>query len=529
MKIADPARAAACCILAAAGLAACAEAGDTPIVKTASGPVIGRVEGEVAVFRGIPYAAPPVGPHRWRRPRPVEKWTRPRRCTAFAPACPQKPDAPAAVPAPHDEDCLYLNVWTPAKVPARRLAVMVWLHGGDFRGGAGSHPRFDGAALAAEGVVVVSLNYRLGPFGFLAHPAIAGEEESGRSGNWGLMDQLAALRWVRANIAAFHGNAGNVTLFGHGAGGVSVCSLMTCRFANGLFHKAICHSALVPLRIRGRTGQRFSARAAGLALERRLLGKDAPSAAPAVLRAMRAQGAEAVLAAAGAVRPLPGAGARELLFRDGLVLRAPPARAFEMSAQRPMPLMIGTVADEGSQLFGNRRNLRVAQLRRLLGALFGRRADAAMKLYNVTGDASAAEAARRAVADLYAARARTIARAHALVQPHTYVYRFSRVPPLPAGRKLGAFRGADLHYLFGTFGGRSLPPADRKLAEAMRAYWIAFARTGTPKAEGLPDWPAYDLLAEKHLVLDTDIRPADKLRQAACDLIDAAETDRGLR
>lgn len=223
-------------------------------VQTTSGPITGTPLNDVLVFKGIPYAKPPVGPLRWRAPVPPEPWDQPRAMTDYGPSCPQPRASMGGwdrhvFPIHQSEDCLYLNVWTPAKAPSDRLPVMVWIHGGGFVQGSGSMRFYDGQNLARRGVVVVTLNYRLGPFGFFNHPALQTESDDGSAGNYGLRDQIAALKWIQDNIAALGGDPGNVTIFGESAGGVSVATLMTSPPAQGLFHKAIAQSGAVPQRV----------------------------------------------------------------------------------------------------------------------------------------------------------------------------------------------------------------------------------------------------------------------------------------
>lgn len=210
-----------------------------------SGPINGVQEGGVWVYKGIPYAAPPVGELRWKEPQPAEPWKEVRPCTEFGPACPQpSSDDQGGFMAVGEtsEDCLYLNVWSPAETPGERLPVMVWIHGGAFRTGAGSQAVYDGVNLAEKDVVVVTINYRLGPLGFFAHPLLTEESPNGSSGNYGLLDQVAALEWVERNIASFGGDPDNVTVFGESAGAMSICDLMASPLAEGLFDRAIVQS-----------------------------------------------------------------------------------------------------------------------------------------------------------------------------------------------------------------------------------------------------------------------------------------------
>ena len=230
--------------LLAIALTAAAPADQAPVAATDSGAVRGIVADGVASFKGIPYAAPPVGPLRWHSPVPVQPWTGTRDASGYGNDCVQGrfPGDIANTSQPMSEDCLFLNVWTPRPAPGAKLAVMVYIHGGGYASGSGSSAILDGTRLAARGVVVVTLNYRLGRFGFFAHPALTREAGGGPTGNWGLMDQLAALKWVQHNIAAFGGDPAKVTIFGESAGGASVNRLMTSPAAKGLFVQGIAAS-----------------------------------------------------------------------------------------------------------------------------------------------------------------------------------------------------------------------------------------------------------------------------------------------
>ncbi len=218
------------------------------LVHLDSGPITGARQANIWSYKGIPYAAPPVGNLRWKPPQPVAAWTSPRACTSYGPACPQPTGGellPSLAVGATSEDCLYLNVWSPAHNPSQKLPVMVWIHGGSFVTGAGSLSVYDGANLAGKGVVVVTINYRLGPLGFLALPALSKESPQGVSGNYGLLDQIAALRWVQKNIAGFGGDPARVTVFGESAGAISVLDLMVSPLAKGLFQRAIAESGIL--------------------------------------------------------------------------------------------------------------------------------------------------------------------------------------------------------------------------------------------------------------------------------------------
>ncbi len=478
-------------------------------IQTHSGPVTGKDVGEVRAYLGIPYAAPPVGPLRWKPPVDPAPWTAPRACRAFGRACPQPTRRGVQTPTDQNEDCLTLNVWTAARA-GDKLPVMVWIHGGGFYVGSSSQDLYDGAALAKRGVVVVSINYRLGVLGFLAHPDLTAESSDKSSGNYGLRDQIFALEWVRKNIAAFGGDGGCVTIFGESAGGVSVCCLLSSPLAKGLFHRAIAQSGPAPsrlndLRAAERHGEEFAARLAGKGRK------------PASLEAMRSARWPDLQAAAGEVGPGPGQGTLRFLCVDGAVLPDSPAAIFTAARQANVPLLIGATTDEGATfapLLGVRGQ---AGLRMMLALAMPGRADEAMRFYGVTDDESARQAVAQIIGDAFVCGARLGAAAHAKVQPQTYLYSFARVTPWARRRGLGAFHGSELPYVFGRLPAMLYDASDRKLSERMMAYWVNFARSGDPNAPGLPNWPAYEPDGDRHLVFDVEIHADTALRKAQCE------------
>ena len=348
-------------------------------VKTVSGAVKGTTstDGRLRIFRGIPYAAPPVGELRWKAPSPAAAWEGIRDATEAGPHCVQGPifgDITFSRPA--SEDCLNLNIWTPATAPGDRLPVMVWIHGGGFQAGAGPEPRHDGDALARKGIVVVTLNYRLGVFGFLAHPELTRESGRQASGNYGLLDQVAALRWVRDNIAAFGGDPGNVTIFGESAGSFAVSALMASPIASGLFHRAI-----------GESGAYFTTGSGTLALQPLSVTEQqgvtfASSVGAETLAALRAKPAEELLKVALKTQPwfTPNL--------DGYVLSEDVAAIYAAGKQARVPLLAGWNADEiraGTVLSKQKPTL--ASFAEQTRKRFGDRADGILKAYAATTDA----------------------------------------------------------------------------------------------------------------------------------------------
>jgi len=486
------------------------------VVETACGPVSGRrAEGVAPVreFLGIPFAAPPVGDRRWRPPQAPEPWTSTRSCTSFGPACPQpvlEHSASGALdPAAMDEDCLYLNVWTPAERADERLPVMVWIHGGAFVVGAASQPLYRGASLARRGVVVVTLNYRLGPLGFFASEPLAAEAEAGASGNYGLLDQIAALRWVRENIAGFGGDSGRVTVFGESAGAFSVARLMVSPLAEGLFHRAIAESG-------GPCGDWLMPRGKVSALDR--VRAEWETTVREVARLGHADGgagsgkggspARTGPDSAEALRLMRGVPARRLLevtrpsfslvggavfgpVVDGWVIPDFPVALFEEGRMDAVPLLTGSNAREGALFLRSTRDLKRWEYRLLLHEAFGARRDEVERMFPAERSRDVYEALEELITTLFFESAsRFAADAVQRAGRPAYLYRFSRVPPTALGRELGCCHGSEIDYVFGNLDahGGDVGPLDRELTDAMQRYWVAFAERGDPNVAGLPEW-----------------------------------------
>lgn len=472
----------------------------------------------VTVFRGLPFAAPPVGDLRWRPPQPAMPWTGIRQATEFPASAPQPPGGVIEMfgtrpGAPKDEDCLYLNVWTPARAGEGGLPVMVWIHGGGFRVGAGDNPMYNGVRLAEAGVVLVSFNYRLNVFGMLAHPALSAESGHGASGNYALMDQIAALRWVRDNVAAFGGDPGNVTIFGESAGSRSVTLLMAAPQARGLFHRGICQSGAVrdistPLAEREEIGLEIAAK----------LGCDS-SADPAA--ALRTKSWEELHEAV-AFDSNP--------FVDGLVIPDDPRTLYSAGNIANVPLITGINADEATMfdLPAKQHFDTVAKYEAVLKRNFGDRAGAIMEHYPAENDAEAYAAMMALRTDQrMTLPARTQARWLSDAGIPAYLYFFTRVPPWSAGEKMGAHHGAEIAYAFG--GGvkcgqfdpePDLSETDRRLSQAVMAYWTNFAKTGDPNGSGLADWRRYDRVAEGYMELGDTVRAGTAPRKDRLDMLE---------
>jgi para-nitrobenzyl esterase len=462
-------------------------------VLTPRGALAGlELPGAVAAFRGIRFGEPPVGELRWRPPVAAVAWKGLRQAVDFGPACIQSPSPPGSIyaqqPRRMSEDCLFLNVWRPPQ--AANAPVMVWLHGGSLRRGDPASGQYDGQQLARKGVVVVSVNYRLGVLGYLAHPQLSKESPHASSGNYGLLDQIEALRWVRENIAAFGGDSGNVTLFGQSAGALSAIELMSSPLARGLFHKVILQSGYLvsnPELDRECFGQP-AAESVGEGLARELGARD--------VAALRAIPAEILVEAAAA------AGFDPQATIDGWVLPRQIVECLDRAEQAQVPLIAGF--NEGEV-----RSLRwvllpplptsAAEYESRVRSIYGDLAPTYLALYpSADVEGSALAAARDA---FYGWSAERLARAQTRLGLPAYVYFFAHSYPAQAAWHLAAFHGSELPYAFGRIGAPDgwpelwpRPPDDAQehaLSDAIMGYFTSFARDGAPVAHGAPAWPSY--------------------------------------
>lgn len=495
------------------------------MVATDRGPVqgLGYVDGSAA-FLGIPFAAPPTGPRRWRAPELPEAWSQPRDATRFGSPCPQVEMFGGKTMEGTREDCLTLNVWTPAPRPASPAPVMVFIHGGGFTMGASSQEMYDGAALARSGVVVVSMNYRLGALGFLAHPALGAENANHTSSNYGLMDQRRALEWVRDNVAAFGGDPGNVTLFGESAGAISACLQMLSPQAKGLFHRVIaesgtCYLAGVPLHDPG-TPKEDSAEERGERFARELGCTDGD-----VAGCLRAKTPAELLAASGAALDLlkPHVGFAPVV--DGEVVPASPRQLLTERRYTPVPMLLGTNADEGT-LFTMKAKLdSPAQYEEAVRLRSPEHAEELLRLYPAKEYATPHAAFDHMMRDaLFLCPNRRLARTLVEHGQPVYTYQFTYVPKSFFGLfyNLGAFHAAELPFVFGAEKGRFTLGDDkeRELSSKIIGYWTRFATRGNPNGTGVAEWPAYTREGEPHLVLDMKPATGERLDQAHCDTLD---------
>lgn len=525
--------------LATAGLVAAA-----PVVSIDSGCISGREVDGALVFQGIPFAAPPVGALRWRPPQPPAPWDGVRACTNFAPACPQPSDRVDGFKyTPQSEDCLYLNVWTPGIHGATR-PVMVWIHGGGNTVGGADSPIYDGRHFAASGVVLVSIQYRLGPFGYLAHPALTAEAKAldGRaaSGNYGLMDQIAALQWVQRNIAAFGGDTNRVTIFGESAGGANVTHLMASPLAKGLFHRAIAQSGYfgesTPDLACDRDPATKSAHATGLEFGQAMGVSGDDAAALQALRALPPEKLLSVPLAIGRMRTVPGDnGGERRAFRfgpivDGYVLPEEPSVVWAAGRMHKVPLIAGSLLDDGSAFSRAHPVQRLAGYRLALRMIFGEDADRARAAFPAATDGDIPATVHRLTTILsFRAPARRLVGWMDDAGGEAWLYHFSRNPRVGRSIRDGVFHGLEIGYVFKTLlilGGTT----DRAIADDMHRRWVNFAATGDPNRgpDGVetppPVWPKYTRATDRHLEFGDRVEVSAGLDRDACDLADRAAT-----
>ncbi len=479
------------------------------VVTTASGPVQGKDGDNVRSFLGIPYAAPPVGDLRWKAPVAPEPWVEPRDATQFSNICPQQDMGLPATPGTQSEDCLYLNVWTPNPVP-KKAPVMVWIHGGAFVVNAASNDAFHGANMArASGVVVVSMNYRLGVSGFLSHPSLGSN-----AGNYGLMDQVAALKWVKTNIEAFGGDPSNVTVFGLSAGGSSICVHLVAPDSQGLFHRAILQSGPCS------AFPKSAAEAQGQSLAKEV-GCDGATDVASCLRGKSIKELNDAL-------PL-----REgLLFGSGVnwgpvfgtdLLSEHPYTLLQKNKTNNVPVVLGSSRDEGTFfVYGARQtNMTETQYKDAIKAAYGAKADQVLALYPINSYQSPAAAYADVIGDAsFVCPTRRTARLLSAAGNKTYLYHFTYAPsfiPIPF---LGAFHGSETAFVFGNSLRGDFEAKDAALSKTLQAYWTRFAKEGVPSAEGAAAWPTYDATGDKHLELNLTIKPGSGLKKDKCDFWD---------
>lgn len=473
------------------------------------GKVTGVAGDGIVSFKGIPFAAPPVGDLRWKAPQPVKPWSGVKDASKWAPACIQDPMFPQifAAPAEVSEDCLYLNVWTPAKTAGDELPVMVWIYGGGFVGGQTSAPIYEGTKLAKKGIVLVSVAYRLGAFGFLAHPELSKESGKG-SGNYGLQDQIAGLQWVKANIAKFGGDPGKVTIFGESAGGISVSMLAASPAAKGLFRRAISESggSFGGARYTNEGGMNVPALKVAEARGQVFLAKLGASS----ISAARALGADAIQKGVP-----PGLGGTDTFWPvfDGNVLPGDQYELYQAKRFNDTAILVGTNSDEGALFI--QAPMKPAQFEQMVRGGYGARADEILSAYPHATDAEASKSAKDIMRDSTFAWHTW---AWAMLQSEkgkgkAFVYYYDhRTPKQPNG----ASHGSEIAYVFRTLSapGAALlagldgapRPEDNRMSDLVSSYWTNFAKTGDPNGPGLPPWPVFSTSDQQVMFLD-DAQP----------------------
>jgi para-nitrobenzyl esterase len=471
-----------------------------------------NASGDVTAFKGVPFAAPPVGDLRWKKPQPAKRWDGIRKCDAFGPSPMQPKPVPFMVytsefliPAqPISEDCLYLNVWTGAKKAAERRPVFVWIYGGGFTSGGSACPIYDGEALAKKGIIFVSVNYRVGVFGFFAHPELTKESPDNASGNYGLMDQLAALKWIKNNIAAFGGDPDKVTIAGQSAGSMSVNALVASPLGKGLFSAAISESG--SLTVRNPALSSATLRDAEASGEK--AAEKAGAKSLAELRAMPAE--DALKKLAGRYSPIV----------DGYVLPEPIPVIFAENKENHVPVITGWNGDEfGSGPVKKENFINQAQ------QTYGTDAGTFLKYFPAGTDEQATASQVKLSRDLvFALSGYNWANMQSkYADAPIYVYNFNRKVPATGDLvKYGAFHTGEVCYVMNNLKflqNRPFEPADYALAALMSDYWVNFVKTGNPNGKGLPAWPKYGVAGSLVKVFDAQSKTEKLPDKAALDFL----------
>ena len=453
--------------------------GQLSVIKTENGLVSGYKNGEISIFQGIPFAQPPLGELRWKAPQPVKNWTGVLKCEKFSASPMQNKPVPFMMwteefitpPENLSEDCLYLNIWTPAKSAKEKLAVFVWIYGGGFSSGSAACAVYDGEEMSKKGIIFVSINYRVGVLGFLAHPELSRESENKVSGNWGLLDQIAALRWIQKNIEAFGGDPQKVTIAGQSAGSMSVCALVASPLAKGLFRGAIAQSGGI---LSSFMNLSFSdAEKSGTAFMEKMKTSN--------IEELRKKTAEELIAAGGNFRPV----------NDGYIIPVDVFAAFKAGQFNDVTLMAGWVMGDGS-LMGN-QTMTPEQYKQQAITKYGDKAEEYLKLFPGKTDEEVAASLKESGLMQFAAMP-----AHlwaGFSKSKAYIYQFSHVPvDKPDFPNYGAFHTSEVPFALHTLHMWKRPWRDVDFAveKTMDAYWVNFVKNGNPNGEGVPEWKVYE-------------------------------------
>jgi para-nitrobenzyl esterase len=495
-------------------------------IKVEGGLISGTTADGITSFKGIPFAAPPVGDLRWKPPQSVVAWQGVRECNEFGPQCPQAPYPQSSMyyspPQKQSEDCLYLNVWTGGKAGDKR-PVMVWIHGGALTRGAGSTPTYNGTAFAKRGVVLVTINYRLGPLGYLAHPELTAESPNHSSGNYGVLDQIAALKWVQKNIAAFGGDPRRVTIFGESAGSWSVNALVATPLAKGLFHRAIGESGgqFGPMSyVKEDRNKLQSAEKVGAAF--------AKAAGADSLKALRAVPADKLIDVFN--NDTEGRKFRTSPTVDAYVFPDEIRNLFAKGKHNDVPVLVGSNANEMTTLTVPASVPKtVADYRKRVEAQYAEMIKEFDTVYPVRSDDDVAAAYLGSLRDAtFTLQMRTWARLTANGKSKAYLYFFSHVPPNPNSKYLGAYHAGEIAYVFNNLNRQNplLTEADAKLSDTMMRYWVNFATTGDPNGKGLPQWTAYNREAEPYMDFGDTVQVRNHLLKPQLDFIEQFQLQR---
>jgi para-nitrobenzyl esterase len=486
-------------------------------VKTINGLIAGNSHDKISIFRGIPFAAPPIGTLRWKAPQPAASWKGIRQCTAFSASPVQSKPVPflcwseefIAPPEPLSEDCLYLNIWTGAKNEKEKRPVLVWIYGGGFVSGSAACAIYDGEEMAKRGIVFVSINYRVGAFGFMAHPELS-KEQNNASGNYGILDQIAALQWVQKNIAAFGGDPSRVTIAGQSAGSISVNSLIASPLAKGLFHGAILQSG-------GLLGSRIppslkDAELVGIEFQKKT--------GAASIDELRKKSAEEILKASQSLGMM-----RMGLTLDGYVLPKDVFNHFKQGKHNNVPLMIGWVT--GDALLFGKPDITAVKFVQQAKEKYGDKADDYLKIFSANTDEEAQESQGRLTLLNFASFP-----AHLLAgynnQP-TFLYQVAHMPTdKPGFPNYGAFHTSEVPYALHTLHlwQRPWQQHDYDVQQLMSSYWVQFIKTGNPNGNGLPEWKLYNKAKGAILEIDTKTIIKPGLFKKEFDLLEKLENNK---